>query len=272
MKNIELIIEKEKHKIGTPAWIQARNNLALNNLKLVDYTIRQVLKLSNTHNLEQTLEHYNIEYEDLTQSGYIGLVEASSKATSQYAKAFPRYATLHIKKHIIKHFHNHRISFKLSETKGNLAGKMRKAIVVYEQTGQPVTLENMKTQFSPEYSNQNIEEIWEMIIATRGETQAYPPEYANDFVGVPESTIGLGVEELLQTMTIESLHKALDTLPRPEKWLLKYRFGFTTGKPESYASTETHYKMSNTQVRQMEALAFAKLLHPTRLVKMFIDD
>lgn len=265
--NRNLIIAMEECEPQTPEWIRARNNLATQNMKLVEYTIKSILNLTG-QNYVETLKTYNIDREDLLQAGHIGLLEACSKARSDRAHSFPKYAQLHIKKRITQYFYHNRIDYKLSDLKGSLIGKMRKRILTFENSGRPVSLEAMFSEF-PDHSEMVVSEVFEML-STKQDTMKHfdDPDFS---VANNKSSLGIGISELLSEDSQKNLAIVLKSLPYRERAVIAYRFGLKTGKPESYAKTEKEFGWSGSEVRRLEKLGFAKLLHPTRQHLLFLD-
>lgn len=266
--NRDLIIMMEQYEPQTKKWVEARNNLATQNMKLVEYTIKNVLNLSG-QNYVETLKTYSIDRDDLLQAGNIGLLEACSKARSDRAHSFPKYAQLHIRKRITQYFHHNRIDYKLSEIKGSLAGKMRRTILAYENRGVPITVDIMLSEY-PDYSEVVIVEVFEML-TTKKDTMKHfdDPDFS---VANNRSSLGIGLSEMLSTVSQKNLITALKSLPYRERIVIAYRFGLKSGKPESYAKTEEFCGWSGSEVRRLEKLAFARLLHPTRQHLLFLDD
>jgi RNA polymerase primary sigma factor len=66
------------------------------------------------------------------------------------------------------------------------------------------------------------------------------------------------------TLLKERISKVLGTLKEREAEVLRLRFGLTDGSPHTLEEVGNIYKVTRERVRQIEAKALRKLMHPSR--------
>jgi len=66
------------------------------------------------------------------------------------------------------------------------------------------------------------------------------------------------------TLLKERIAKVLDTLKEREAEVLRLRFGLKDGTPHTLEEVGQIYKVTRERVRQIEAKALRKLMHPSR--------
>lgn len=82
-------------------------------------------------------------------------------------------------------------------------------------------------------------------------------------------------EEVLSTMSRETLEKMLDTLTEREAEVLRLRFGFYDGRTKTLDEVAEIFGLTRERIRQIENKAIRKLRHPSRakwLRDFYLDD
>ena len=71
-------------------------------------------------------------------------------------------------------------------------------------------------------------------------------------------------EEVLNTMSRETLEQVLDTLKEQEAEVLRHRFGFYDGKIKTLEEIGKMFGLSKERIRHIENRAIRNLRHPSR--------
>ena len=86
--------------------------------------------------------------------------------------------------------------------------------------------------------------------------------HLGDFI--PDDDALAPAEEASHVLLKEHLLEVLDTLTPREKKVLQMRFGIDDGKPRTLEEVGKEFDVTRERIRQIEAKALRKLLHPSR--------
>lgn len=254
------IIERQD---GTPEWLEARNKFALH----YKYLVRK-----ECFNIYTPRIRNHELWEDLQQQGMIGLLEAAGKVTVARYDNFPPYANLFIRKQLVSVWHANQLPVKLTRNRGQLAGKMNRRAL--DADGRILPLDKVVALF-PDETPANVKTVWELLVGASVSLDVYGVDgvTGNAYtqpITHPKLNTPAADDLLLPKLRTDRLNAVLDTLPEQERDIIRYRFGFTTGTPEPYASTCASFGLSIEQVKELEHSGFAKLSHESRRSKLFI--
>jgi len=246
-----------------------REEIITENMRLVPYvTYRYAMSTGiNQHELESY--------------GYEGLILALENFDVSYGCAFSTYAVAYIRGHV------------LSGIQELLQGKRDNFYYDYVNAKSAVEKEcGVSLGEAPEL----VEDVIDLLVAT-GKIRGH--EGAKEYARMRITSLAIGnaslndeevveelitsghlvdthdySEEVLNTMSRETIEKMLDTLTVREADILRQRFGFYDGVPKTLEEIGKGYGLSRDRIRQIEAKALRKLRHPSRSksLKDFYND
>lgn len=243
---------------------QAKQDLCIKNRALVDkyawaYGKKYITRLS---------------FDDLEQSGMIGLIKAAERFDITKGFAFSTYAVWWIRQSVVRDIYDTGFLIRLP-------------IHMMEKINKIASLENKYTSQGYDYV-----ECKKLISKRLG----LPIEYVeyclmlktyylstsslNSPVGEEESTElmemipmenGETTEDLVIMVKLrEDLENVLKTLTLQEQKVLRLRFGFDDGRARTLEEVGREFNVTRERIRQIEARALRKLRHSSRL-HMIID-
>lgn len=81
---------------------------------------------------------------------------------------------------------------------------------------------------------------------------------------IPDNTTPTPEEAASRSMMKEQLREVLSTLSEREQEVLALRYGLNDGQLRTLEEVGAHFKVTRERVRQIEAKAIRKLVHPSR--------
>lgn len=170
--------------------------------------------------------HYTtfLEYEDLFQEGYFGLMEAVERFDCSLGYRFSTYATKWIFNKIIRAIKDSEDTIRLTDT-----ARQQKIKIIY------ITLEDFL------------------------EKEGF---YIN--LPLFSEKIEKEEEEMDNVFLREQLQKLLKTLTPREEKVLRLRFGLDNGKAMLLEEVGKEFSVTRERIRLIEAKALRKLRHPSR--------
>lgn len=213
---------------------------------------------------------YKLDFEDLEQAGFIGLLKAAYKFDTRFGAAFSTYAVFWIKQSILREImdtgNTIRIPVHMMEriTKVNrllgkyydLEPKERIASVAREagllQQDVEFCIMISKTYIQPASLNTPVGEEGDIEL---GEL-------------IPDSSEESAVDVTEYKDLQRNIRQVLDTLSDREKKVLILRFGLDDGRPRTLEEVGRQFGVTRERIRQIEAKAIKKLRHPSRSKKL----
>lgn len=240
--------------------LQAKQDLCVKNKKLVD---KYVLAYEKRY-------RHRIDFDDLEQVGFIGLITAAKKFDVSMGNSFSTYAVWWIKQAISREIMDHgfmiRIPVHMMERISKVAvienrfselNRDERIVKVMDETGYPEewVRECMKLkEYVLTYSSLNVP------IGEDGDTEL--GEVIPDDAVIP-------IEEIIENRVLrENFEEILDTLTPREEKVLRLRFGFDDNRPRTLEEVGKIFNVTRERIRQIEAKALRKLRHPSRSRKV----
>lgn len=241
---------------------QAEQDLCVKNKRLVDkYVIAYEKKYGN-----------RLDFEDLEQVGFIGLIKAAQRFSIQQGNAFSTYAVFWIKQSILREIMGNgyiiRIPVHMMERINKVAASDNRLI------GKGVALHNRISEIAEELdlTEDNVRECLifkknyllysSLDVPVREESDSEVGEFVADEDAESVETI------VMNSALREELEKILGTLELREQEIIKFRFGWDNGQAMTLEEVGSKYNITRERVRQIESKALMKLkLRRTKEIK-----
>lgn len=204
---------------------------------------------------------FGLEFEDLIQEGYLGLLKAIEKYDYRMGYKFATYATWWIRQAVVRALQN--------------SGNMIRIPV--HRLDKIIQIENMlKKGYDKEDVIKHLdisEEKLEELIKSRKQVISLQTPVGEEENGLLEDFIAADMvleEDVLSSIANEQLLKAVDSannLTEREKKVLKLRFGLEGGRVHTLEEIGQKFSLTRERVRQIERKALTKL----RLSKILKD-
>lgn len=246
---------------------QAVQDLCVKNKRLVD---KYVLAYQNKYG-------NRLDFEDLEQVGFLGLIKAAQRFEPEHGTAFSTYAVFWIKQSISREIMDNGYVIRIP-------------VHMMERINAVISLDN-KIGFEGLKLQERIEQIGDELGLTYGEVREcliLKKNYLtyaslNTPIGEDEeSELGecildegaKGTDEIVMEITLhEKLEEVLNTLTEKEQNIIRLRFGLEDNRARTLEEIGVMYNVTRERIRQIEIKALRKLKHPSRSrkVKDYLD-
>ena len=241
---------------------QAKQDLCVKNRALVDkyawaYGKKYLTKLT---------------FDDLEQSGMIGLIKAAEKFEIQKGFAFTTYATYWIRQSVVRDIYDTGFLIRLPVHMMEKVNKIANLESMY--LGQGVSFDDSIGIIAHELGlPEEYVEYCMLLKANYLSTSSLNTPIGEDegselieFVPIEEEET---VEDIVMMEELrESLEEVLLTLTEREQVVLRLRFGMDDGRARTLEEVGRVFNVTRERIRQIEAKALRKLRHPSRLRKL----
>ena len=241
---------------------QSKQDLCIKNKQLIDKYVCEYQKYYSNR----------LDFEDLEQVGYIGLIKAAERYNSNMGTMFSTYAVFWIKQSIFREIMNNgfaiRIPVYMMEKINKVTRLNHKLIaqgIEYEERLQIVCDEIGETQ-----------NVVKKCLFFRDSVLSYTS--LNSLIGEEENTEILeiikddmqpSIEDIVMFKSLqETLRQVLNTLKPRERDILKLRFGIDDGRTRTLEEVGEVYGLTRERIRQIEKKAIKKMRHPSRSKKL----
>ena len=247
---------------------QAMQDLCVKNKKLVDkYVIAYEKRYGN-----------RLDFEDLEQVGFMGLITAAQKFNTSQGAAFSTYAVYWIKQAISREIMDNGYAIRIPV---HMMERISKVVFVNNLLiNQDVDKLQDRIQMISNELGLDEDAVKECLILKNNYlsyTSLNTPideeedSFLGDFIPIDEEE---SVDSIIQNRALhDSLDKVMETLTRRERLVLELRFGLNGGRPWTLEEVGKEFNVTRERIRQIEAKALRKMRRPSlsNLIKSYLE-
>lgn len=264
ISRIPLLTKEEEIKLA----VKAKNGNKAAKDKLVTSNLKFVIKLAKQY------QNLGLDIEDLISEGNLGLIEAVDHFNPEKGFRFFSYAVWWIRRSILKAIEEKGRPIRLP---ANKIQEMREIESVRSEFTKQMTTEEEieKIASTIGMSKEHVREImiisnefvsFDAPISSKTSTQDDSVRTVGDAI-IDERQISLE-EQAIQENLKRDVHKTLETLPKREAEILRYRFGFNNKEKLSLQSVGKLMNITKERVRQIEKSAFMRMRQYKQRVRL----
>lgn len=214
----------------------------------------------------------DLEFDDLMQAGFVGLLTAAERYDFRKETAFSTYAVLWIKQAISRQIYDEGYRIRIPVHIMEKITKISRIDQFYDSVGFDYQQRLKKIAEEMEMTIDKVEELYEIKYRFLGAVSLDTPVGEEEEMSLGElipSEENIDVEkQYFQSELSETLDELLSTLKPREEEIIRLRFGFVDGHPKTLDEIGQMYNVTRERIRQIEAKALKKLSHPSRRKKI----
>lgn len=214
----------------------------------------------------------DLDFEDLMQAGFMGLLTAAEKFDFRKDSAFSTYAVVWIKQAISRQVFDQGYRVRIPVHMMEKIARMTRLDNKYGSDGLDYQQRVAQIAEDMEMPVDKVEELVELKYQFLGGVSLDTPvgeeeeSSLGDFVPTDER---YDVEsQFLQSALSAAIDEVLSTLKPKEERIIRLRFGLFDGHPRTLEEVGKEYNVTRERIRQIEAKALRKLRHPSRSKKV----
>lgn len=247
---------------------QAKQDLCVKNKRLIDKYVCAYEKRYGNH----------LDYEDLEQAGFLGLIKAAQRFDTQQETAFSTYAVFWIKQCISREIMENGYAIRIP-------------VHMMERINRVISVDNHLAE-----SGMSLRERISYAAVELGLTEANIREclllkanylsYCSLDTPIGEdgdSELGEfvvdetseNIEQIVMTNSLrEEIERILNTITPKERQVIELRFGLKDGRSRTLEEIGTIFGVTRERIRQIEAKALRKLKHTSRakLIRDYLEE
>lgn len=241
---------------------QAVQDLCVKNKRLVDKYVTAYQKKYG----------HRLDFEDLEQVGFLGLIKAAHRFEVAQGAAFSTYAVFWIKQSISREIMDNGYAIRIPVHMMERINKVLHLDNVYDREGLALNerIEAISNELGISYENvrecliiKNNYLSYASLNAPIGEDEA------SELGEILPQDDELSIEEIVSEKFLrEELERVLNTLTDREQTILRLRYGMDDGRERTLEEVGKYFNVTRERIRQIEAKALRKLRHPSRSRKL----
>jgi RNA polymerase primary sigma factor len=241
-----------------------------------DYILELLIK-ANLKLVKKIAKRYmgighKLEFEDLVNTGVIGLMKAIERFDLSLDYSFSTYATFWIRQAITRYINDHgytiRLPVHVHETLNKLRKLERDSLEAYSNIdiefvskGLNVTIEKYHELKNIEYSFLNISSLNLIVSDENDDTDLIDiviPSMDMDY-NINLLELKNPIDQIVENDIHNTLLNLLDDLPKKQAEIIKKRMGFGDGIPKTLEEIGQDYSVTRERIRQIEGKALSRL-------------
>lgn len=277
----ELYVEYKEHADALKA-IQKETGLDVVSLKALSTELCGLSKMAEVKKMElvqanlrlvvSVAKRYlnrGLSLMDLVQEGNMGLMRAVDKFEYERGYKFSTYATWWIRQAITRSIADQARTIRLPV---HMTETLNKVIKVVREFVQSEGREPEDTEIA-ERVGYPVEKIRKVLKASKEPVSLETPvgegedSTLGDFIA-DASGLGTPMEDVVESDLVDIISETLATLTPREEQVLRMRFGIGESTDYTLEEVGERFNVTRERIRQIEAKALKKLMHPTRSKKL----
>lgn len=247
---------------------QARQDLCIKNEKLVRKYANAYFRLMGN----------DLEFEDLMQAGFIGLLSAAEKFDFGKDSAFSTYSVFWIKQAISRQVFDQGYRIRIPVHLMERISKATRLDSKYAFEGLDYHQRIKSIAEEMAIPENKVEELFTLkytfLDAVSLDTPVGEEEEATLGDFIPSDNESNVDSRFFQGELTSALDSILKTLTPREEKIIRLRYGFADGRPRTLEEVGKEFNLTRERIRQVEAKALRKLRHPTRSkkIEVYLSD
>lgn len=241
---------------------QARQDLCIKNEKLVRKYANAYFRLMGN----------DLEFDDLMQAGFIGLLTAAEKFDFGKDSAFSTYSVFWIKQAISRHVFDQGYRIRIPVHLMERISKATRLDSKYAFEGLDYRQRIQSIAEEMAISENKVEELFTLkytfLDAVSLDTPVGEEEETSLGDFIPSNFENDVESQFFQGALSSTINDILKTLTPREERVIRSRFGLDDGHPKTLEAVGKEFNVTRERIRQIEAKALRKLRHPSRSKKL----